>query len=228
MPARRLSNAEYDHTIRDLTGVDLRPTQEFPVDPANKAGFDNSAESLAMSPALVKKYLDAARGVADHLVLKPQGFAFASHPVVADTDRDKYCVRRIIDFYKRQRTDYADFFLAAWRFRHREALGRPNASLADFAAEAGISPKYLAIDLVDPDGTERRSRADRRVAVVVARAPAAKCTGRRTPRGRVASGCATLSSASQAAHPGGEEPDRPRHSERLADAGALEEPPVCC
>jgi hypothetical protein len=144
VPARRLSNAEYDYTIRDLTGVDIRPTQEFPVDPANEAGFDNSAESLTMSPALVKKYLEAARRVGDHLVLKPNGFAFAAHPVVADTDRDKYCVRRIIDFYKRQRTDYADFFFAAWRFQHREALGRPGALLADVADEGGISPRYLA------------------------------------------------------------------------------------
>src|SRR5262249_22710171 len=53
--ARRLSNAEFDYTIRDLTGVDIRPTREFPVDPANQAGFDNSGESLAMSPALLKK-----------------------------------------------------------------------------------------------------------------------------------------------------------------------------
>ena len=53
--ARRLSNAEYDYTIRDLTGVDIRPTREFPVDPANQAGFDNSGESLAMSPALVQE-----------------------------------------------------------------------------------------------------------------------------------------------------------------------------
>ena len=59
--ARRLSNAEYDYTVRDLTGVDIRPTREFPVDPANEAGFDNSGESLAMSPALLKKYLEAAR-----------------------------------------------------------------------------------------------------------------------------------------------------------------------
>jgi hypothetical protein len=144
VPARRLSNAEYDHTIRDLTGVDIRPTQEFPVDPANEAGFDNSAESLTMSPALVKKYLEAARRVSEHLVLKPEGFAFAAHSVVADTDRDKYSVRRIIDFYKRQRTDYADYFLAAWRFQHRAALGRPEASLADVAAEDGVSPRYLA------------------------------------------------------------------------------------
>lgn len=144
VPARRLSNAEYDYTIRDLTGVAIRPTREFPVDPANEAGFDNSAESLSMSPALVKKYLEAARKVADHLVLKPDGFAFAPHPMLADTDRDKYCVNRIIEFYKKQKTDYADYFLAAWRFRHREALGRPDASLHALAAESGLSPKYLA------------------------------------------------------------------------------------
>jgi hypothetical protein len=144
VPARRLSHAEYDNTIRDLTGVDLRPTREFPVDPANEAGFDNSAESLAMSPALVKKYLDAARRVAEHLVLTPDGLAFAPHPMLADTDRDKYCVHRIIDFYNRQRTDYAEYFLAAWRYRHREALGRPDATLDHFAAEAGLSRTYLA------------------------------------------------------------------------------------
>jgi hypothetical protein len=143
--ARRLSNAEYDYTIRDLTGVDIRPTKEFPVDPANQAGFDNSGESLAMSPALVKKYLQAARTVADHLVLKPEGFAFAPHPVVADTDRDKYSVLRIVDFYKRQPTDYADYFAAAWRFKNRAALGKSKATLADIAAEAKVSPKYLAL-----------------------------------------------------------------------------------
>ncbi len=142
--ARRLSNAEYDYTIRDLTGADIRPTKEFPVDPANQAGFDNSGESLAMSPALLKKYLGAARTVADHLVLQPAGFAFAPHPVVVDTDRDRYSVQRIIDFYRRQPTDYAEYFLAAWRFKHRAALGRAGASLEEIAAEAKVSPPYLA------------------------------------------------------------------------------------
>src|SRR5262249_22415290 len=55
--ARRLSNSEYNNSIRDLTGVDLRPAREFPVDPVNQAGFDNSGESLAMSPSLLAKYL---------------------------------------------------------------------------------------------------------------------------------------------------------------------------
>jgi hypothetical protein len=137
--ARRLSHAEYDNSVRDLTGFDLRPTKEFPVDPANEAGFDNSAESLATSPVLVKKYLDAARRVADHVVLLPDGLAFAPHPVVMDTDRDKYCVRRVIDFYQRQKTDYADYFLAAWRHRYQ-----PKTSLAEIVAADGISAKYLA------------------------------------------------------------------------------------
>jgi hypothetical protein len=143
--ARRLSNAEFDYTIRDLTGVDIRPTREFPVDPANEAGFDNSGESLTMSPALLKKYLAAAWHIADHLVLKPHGFVFAPHPAVTDTDRDKYCVQRIIAFYERHRVDYADYLLAAWRFHHREALGKSKASLSDFAAEAKLSAKYLTL-----------------------------------------------------------------------------------
>jgi mono/diheme cytochrome c family protein len=141
--ARRLSNAEYDYTIRDLTGVDIRPTKEFPVDPANQAGFDNSGESLAMSPALVKKYLDAARVVAEHVLFMPNGLTFAPYPVVTDQDRDKYGVNRIVDFYKRQPLDYADYFLAAWRYHHRSELRRPRLTLADAAREAKVSPAYL-------------------------------------------------------------------------------------
>jgi len=142
--ARRLSNAEFDYTIRDLTGVDLRPAREFPVDPANEAGFDNSGESLAMSPALLKKYLEAARGVAEHLVLKPHGFEFAPYPVVTETDRDRFCVKRIIDFYQRQPTNYASYFEAAWRFKHRAVLHQPKATLVEIAAAEKVSPKYLA------------------------------------------------------------------------------------
>jgi hypothetical protein len=142
--ARRLSNAELDYTIRDLTGVDIRPARDFPVDPADEAGFDNSGESLAMSPALLKKYLAAARQVADHVVLTPGGLVFAPHAAVTDTDRDRYCVRRILDFYERHPVDYADYFLAAWKYRHRDQLGRPDADLDRLAAEVGLSPRYLA------------------------------------------------------------------------------------
>ena len=142
--ARRLNNAEYDYTIRDLTGIDLRPTREFPVDPANQAGFDNSGESLTMSPALLKKYLGAAKEVSEHAVLTPSGIDFAPYPMMAETDQDKYCILRIVDFYKRQPTDYADYFAAAWKFQNRAALGKSKATIADMAAESNVSAKYLA------------------------------------------------------------------------------------
>jgi hypothetical protein len=141
--ARRLSNAEYNYTIRDLTGVDIRPAKEFPVDPANVAGFDNSGESLAMSPALLTKYLQAARLVADHMFLNPDGFEFAPHPMLVETDREKFCIQQIVDFYDRQPTDYGDYFHAAWVYKHRAALGKAKATLADIAAENKVSVRYL-------------------------------------------------------------------------------------
>jgi hypothetical protein len=139
--ARRLSNAEYNYTVRDLTGVDLRPAREFPIDPANQAGFDNSGESLTLSPALMTKYLDAARRIADHLVLKPEGFAFAAHPMIVESDREKYPIRRIVEFYERQPTDFADYFEAAWRYKQRKA----GATLNDIAKQEKVSPRYLPL-----------------------------------------------------------------------------------
>lgn len=142
---RRLSNAEYNYTIRDLTGVDLRPAREFPVDPANQAGFDNSGESLTISPGLMAKYLEAARQTADHLVLKPDGFAFAPCPMLVETDRERYAIQRIVDFYDRQPTDFADYFQAAWRYKHRAALRKPAATLDSIAADNKLSARYLTM-----------------------------------------------------------------------------------
>jgi Protein of unknown function (DUF1592)/Protein of unknown function (DUF1588)/Protein of unknown function (DUF1587)/Protein of unknown function (DUF1595)/Protein of unknown function (DUF1585) len=141
--ARRLSNAEYDYTIRDLTGQDMHVAKQFPVDPANQAGFDNSGESLTMSPALLNKYLKAAREVADHAVLKPDGIDFAPYPMLVETDREKYAIQRIVGFYAAQPTDYADYFQAAWRYKYRVALKKPHATLSTIAAESKLSPKYL-------------------------------------------------------------------------------------
>src|SRR3954462_9884374 len=143
--ARRLSNSEYNYTIRDLTGVDLKPTREFPVDPASQSGFDNTGESLTMSPALFNKYLLATREVADHMALTPDGFIFAPGPVLAETDRDQFAIRRIVDFYQSQPTDYADYFEAAWRYKYRVALGNPAAPLTSVARAQGVSPKYLPL-----------------------------------------------------------------------------------
>src|SRR2546428_2477644 len=121
----------------------IGPARDSPVDPANQAGFDNSGESLAISPELLNKHLLAARNVADHMFLNADGFAFAPHPMLVETDRDRYCIQQIVDFYSRQDTDYADYFRAAWLYKHRAVFGRPKATLGDIAAQAKVSAKYL-------------------------------------------------------------------------------------
>ena len=96
-PLRRLSNAEYTGTIRDLTDVDLQPAREFPADGAAGEGFTNAAEALSLSPALLDKYLGAAKDVADHAVLLPDGFRFS--PAKTRRDWTNECLARLRAFY---------------------------------------------------------------------------------------------------------------------------------
>jgi hypothetical protein len=57
--AHRLNRAEYNNTIRDLLGIDIRPADSFPADTAAH-GFDNISDALNLSPALLENYVDAA------------------------------------------------------------------------------------------------------------------------------------------------------------------------
>src|SRR5436853_494060 len=79
---RPLSKTEYDNAIRDLTGVDMRPTQgrEFPVDSVGGEGFANVGDAMPVTPILVERYHQAARDVAARVVLLPKGFRFSSSP----------------------------------------------------------------------------------------------------------------------------------------------------
>ncbi|MEX0702090.1 MAG: DUF1592 domain-containing protein [Planctomycetales bacterium] len=60
---RRLNRVEYDNTVRDLVGVQVRPGRDFPSDDVGE-GFDNIGDVLSLSPLLFEKYLDAAEKIA--------------------------------------------------------------------------------------------------------------------------------------------------------------------
>jgi Protein of unknown function (DUF1592)/Protein of unknown function (DUF1588)/Protein of unknown function (DUF1587)/Protein of unknown function (DUF1585)/Protein of unknown function (DUF1595)/Planctomycete cytochrome C len=68
--ARRLNRTEYDNTVRDLLGVDLRPAEDFPQDDTGY-GFDNNGDVLSLSPALMERYVMAAERVARAAVFGP-------------------------------------------------------------------------------------------------------------------------------------------------------------
>ncbi|QGJ70956.1 Hypothetical protein PBC10988_26590 [Planctomycetales bacterium 10988] len=56
----RFTQEEYNNTMRDLLGIDLRPGDLFSPDGEGKSGFNTDRDALFLTPALMEKYLDAA------------------------------------------------------------------------------------------------------------------------------------------------------------------------
>ena len=59
----RLNRAEYRNAVRDLLGVEVDVSALLPADDADEHGFDNMAAVLSVSPALLERYLSAARKI---------------------------------------------------------------------------------------------------------------------------------------------------------------------
>jgi AraC-like DNA-binding protein len=160
---RRLSNAEYNYTVQDSTGVgSLDPTQEFPVDSAAGEGFTNSGAAQGMSPALMSKYLDAAHEVAQHIVLLPDGIRFS--PSTSRRDHSDEHLAMIQDFYRRFTVEgggmpvdlqgiqfdtnqggllpLAPYLQAT--IEHRVPLLSETQSVEQVAAKVGLNPRYFA------------------------------------------------------------------------------------
>lgn len=149
VPLRRLSNAEYDATIRDLTGVDLKPTREFPADGAGGEGFTNAGEALTdISPTLFTRYLDAAKDVADRAVLLPDGFRFSPSKTRRDwTDEGTARLRNYYSQIWPVKDGGIHPPVSAYLQRtvtHREALAQGKFEEAA-AKPFGLNPKYLRI-----------------------------------------------------------------------------------
>ena len=160
---RHLSNVEYTYTLRDLTGVSaLDPAKEFPVDSASGEGFTNVGNSLAMSPAMLTKYLDAAKEVASHAVLLPHGMKFSPSNTRRDWTNEYLAdIRHLYHRYTGNgggsavnlqgiqfdtntggRLPVERYLLAT--IEEREALTQNQKTIEAVANERSLSPKYLA------------------------------------------------------------------------------------
>lgn len=144
---RRLTNTEYDNAIRDLTGVDIRPTQarEFPVDSVGGEGFANVGDAMPVTPQLVERYHQAARDVAARAVLLPGGVRFSPSP-----DRPTWTEETLTSlrtFHARYagpngEPPLATHLAATLRHRDRFTSGGTDA-IAAVAAEEKLNATYL-------------------------------------------------------------------------------------
>ena len=169
---RRLSNAQYTYTIRDLTGLDLSPAKEFPADSAAGEGFTNTGSSLVMSPSLLTKYFDAGKEIARHAELLPDGMRFTMSTTRSDWTND--ALAQIRALYRRH-SDSAgasqvnlqgiifdtndggrlavEQYLAA-TLAEREAIQSGARTIAAAASTRGLNAKYLGILWAALTGTE--------------------------------------------------------------------------
>ncbi|MFO0382710.1 MAG: DUF1592 domain-containing protein [Pirellula sp.] len=171
---RRLNNAEYTNSIRDLTGVEsLDPAKEFPVDGAAGEGFTNAGNALSMSPAMLTKYLDAGRDLSQHAVLLPDGFRFSSSISRRDWTEEvlgeirslyaKYSAKTgatqvnlqgvIFDTNDGGRLPFSLYLQAL--IEERKNLEQGSKTISEIAIERQLSPKYLQLidrALHDPKG----------------------------------------------------------------------------
>lgn len=151
---RRLTNAEYDRTIKDLTGVDFGLSKDFLPDGGGGEGFSNVGDVLFVSPQQVDKYLSAARTLTEHATILPgTGISFRKErvgprsPIQFRTDAEQ----SLYVWYQKMAAPHlpkddedrreAEYMTAAWKYKHRDKTGAN--SLDQLAKDAKLSPAFL-------------------------------------------------------------------------------------
>lgn len=147
---RRLTNAEYDYTIRDLAGHSYQLTKEFQSDGGGGEGFSNTGDVLFVSPQQLDKYFSAARKVADHATVLPgTGVDFHGHRIgLRGPEQWKAQAQQGLYVWYQQKAaphipkDFedvreADYMLACWKHKHFQT------PLDQLAKEAGLKAAFL-------------------------------------------------------------------------------------
>ena len=151
---RRLTNAEYDCTIRDLTGTDFGFAKEFQADGGGGEGFSNTGDVLFVSPQQLDKYMAAARKLADQASIMPgTGIVFQTQRVglrgpeqlKAQAEQSLYVwyQHRAEPYLPKDGDDLreADYMLACWKFKYRELTGA--VSLDQLAKDMNLNQPFL-------------------------------------------------------------------------------------
>src|SRR6185437_12231750 len=102
-------------------------------------------DALVTSPTLLNKYLGAAKEVAAHAVLLPDGFRFS--PVKTRRDWTEETLTELRTFYGQYSGDgklpLRPYLMAT--IRHREEIAAGQLALEAIAEKDKINPKYLRI-----------------------------------------------------------------------------------
>jgi hypothetical protein len=162
---RRLTNAEYDYTVRDLTGQNYGFGKEFQSDGGGGEGFSNTGDVLFLSPRQLDQYFAAARQIADRATILPgSGIQFQPQRIgLRGPEQWKAQAQQGLYVWYQQKsapflpTDTddmreADYMIACWKHKHfQEPLDK-------LAKDAGLRPQFLSNWWNLVNSTEPKSR----------------------------------------------------------------------
>jgi hypothetical protein len=124
---RRLTNAELNYTLADLTGVTLDWTKGFPRDGSGGEGFSNTGQTLQMSAGQIEKYLSLAQRLAASAVVFPaSGPAFTESPA-PQSEWARLALERLDAYCSQHAVEYVD--------------ATPDEQLMSYAYPSGKGPK---------------------------------------------------------------------------------------
>jgi len=91
----RLTNDEYDNTIRDLLYTTATPATAFDPSPAGESGFENDSDALIISDDLISAYYTAAESLAD-AVIASKGVAGGAYSQIVTCAASAACAQTVI------------------------------------------------------------------------------------------------------------------------------------
>jgi len=151
---RRLTNTEYDHTLRDLTGVDLGLAKDFTPDGGGGEGFSNVGDVLFTSPQQLDKYFSAARKLADYATILPgSGIVFQKTRVGlrGPVQLKAQAEQALYVWYQKmaepllpkdgEDAHEADYMTACWKWQHKDLTGA--TSLEQLAKDNHLTLAFL-------------------------------------------------------------------------------------
>lgn len=154
-PTRRLTHEEYNNTIRDLFGMDLRPADRFPADMTASSGFRNSANSLFIQPVTMERYLNAAESVVTQVQLagsKSRPFASWIKQIQAGEAEAVVAIRDFANRAYRRRVSAEEEKQLVEFFAEQTAAGSSaEEAFAKLAQTVLVSPSFLMRNTGQPN-----------------------------------------------------------------------------
>lgn len=156
---RRLNRVEYQNTMRDLLGLDVSYTTDFPPDAVSEDGMRNNGSALQMTSIQLEYYLAAARKALDRVIVDDSMPGVFTHRFDQSTEKKwvngikgSNLVSGKEEFVVRMKKEYPDDGVFRIRMRVRGVIEQEEAPIPHMRLMVGYRPDTLQTRRVLAEG----------------------------------------------------------------------------